>query len=54
MPALLFKDLLMLVNIRIKYCIHIDMHEILKILVIAACNRIQGLVRICGCIEVGI
>ena len=54
MPALLFEDFLMLINIRIKDRIHINMHEILKVLVIAACHRIQCLVRIGGGIEIGV
>ncbi len=45
-PALLLKDLLFIVNIWIKYGIHIYMHQILKILIIAACYRINGLIRV--------
>ena len=40
MPALLLEDFLMLINIRIKNRIHINMHQILKVLIIAACYRI--------------
>ena len=39
-----------LVNIRIKYRIQIDMHQVLEVLIIAACYRITGLVRISHCI----
>ena len=45
-PSFLAECLVMLINIRIKYRIHIDMHQILKILVIAACHRIYCLIRI--------
>ena len=40
------EDLIMHINIRIQYCVHIYMHQILKILVIAAGHRIHRLIRI--------
>ena len=45
-PALLAEDLFFLINIRIKHRVHIDMDQVLKILVIAAGHRIHGLIRI--------
>ena len=45
-PALLAEDFFVLVDIWIEYRIHIYMHQILEILVIAARNRINRLVRI--------
>ena len=45
-PTFLAECLVILINIWIKYCIHINMHQVLEILVIAACHRIYGLVRI--------
>ena len=50
-PAFLAESLILLVDIRIKYRIHIHMHQILKILIIAACNRINRLVRIRHCVQ---
>ena len=47
MPALLLENFLLMVDIGIKHCIEIHMHQILKILVIAACNRINRLVAVC-------
>ena len=51
MPALLLENLLFLINIRIKNRIQIDMHQILKILVITACNRIDSLVTVCHSVQ---
>ena len=45
-PTFLTECLVMLIDIRIKYRIHIDMHQVLEILIIAACHRIYRLVRI--------
>ena len=45
-PAFLTEDFFFLINVRIKNCIQINMHQILKILIITACHRITGLVRI--------
>ena len=49
-PALLTECLIMIVNIRIQNRIHIYMHQILKILIITACHRINSLIRIRHCI----
>ena len=46
MPSLLLKDLLFFINIRMEYRIQIDVTKIGKILVIAACYRINCLIRI--------
>ena len=54
MPAFLTKNLLFFINIRVEYCIHINMHQVLEILVIAACHRITGLVRVGHGIQEGI
>ena len=45
-PSFLTKRFILLVNIRIKYRVHVDMHKILKVFIIAACYRINCLVRI--------
>ena len=49
-PSLLHEDFLLIINTRMKYGIHIDVHQVLEILVIAACHRIYRLIRICHCI----
>ena len=54
MPALLAENSFILINVRIKYRIQINMHQILKILVVTACHRINCLVRICHGIQKGI
>ena len=46
MPALLLEDLLFFINIRMEYRIQIDVTKIGKILVIAACYRINRLIRV--------
>ena len=46
MPAFLPENGFIFINIRVKYGIQIDMHQVLEILVIAACHRVYGLVRI--------
>ncbi len=46
MPAFLHKYFLLLIDIRIENRVQINMHQILKILVIAACYRIYRFVRI--------
>ena len=53
-PTFLAECFVILINIWIKYCIHINMHQILKILVIAACHRIYCLVRISHRIQKGV
>ena len=50
MPALLHHDLFLLIHIRIKNGIHINMHQIMKILLVQTCKRIYCLVRISHCI----
>ena len=54
MPALLLEYLLSAVDIRIKDSIQVHMHQVLKINVIYASHRIDGLVRIGNRIEEGI
>ena len=55
MPAFLLEYLRSLIYVRIKDRIQIHIHEILKILVIAACNRINRLIwishRVKKCIQ---
>ena len=53
-PAFLPEDFLMLIDVRVEHGIHVDVHQILKILVVAACHRINGLVRIGHGIQEGI
>ena len=45
-PAFLTEDFFFLIDIGIKNSIQIHMHQVLEILVIAACYRIAGLVRV--------
>ena len=45
-PAFLTENLFSFIDIRIKYRIQINMHQILKILIIAAGYRIAGFIRI--------
>ena len=53
-PALLTEDLFFLINIRIEHCVHVYMNQVLKILVIAACNGIYGFIRVGHGIQKGI
>ena len=53
-PSFLAENLLFLINIRVKNSVQIHMHQVLEILVIAACHRITGLVRIGHGIQEGI
>ena len=53
-PALLPEDLFVFINIRMQNCVHIHVHQILKILFITACNRIYCLVRISHRIQKGV
>ena len=46
MPALLTENLLPAVNVGIEHRIQVHMHQVLKILVIAACHRIKSLVGV--------
>ena len=53
-PALLHEDFRRLVHRRVKDRIQIDIHEVLEILVIAACHRINRLVRVGHRIQKGV
>ena len=53
-PAFLTENLFFFINIGMKNGIHIDIHQVCKIFVIAACNRIHGLIRIGHRIQKGI
>ncbi len=53
-PSFLAENLLFLINIRVKNSVQIHMHQVLEILVIAACHRITGLVRVGHGIQEGI
>ena len=53
-PAFLLKNFLFFIYIRIKNSIQIHMHQILEILIIAACHRVYGFVRIGHGIQKGI
>ena len=46
MPAFLPENGFVFINIRVKYCIQIDMHQVLEILVITAGHGVYGLIRI--------
>ena len=54
MPAFLAENILFSVNIGIKNRIQIDMHEVFKVLFIAAGHRIDGFIRIGHCVEKGV
>ena len=54
MPALLAEDFRLLVDQRVQHRVHIDPHEIVKILPVAAGNRIEGLVPEGESVEKGI
>ena len=45
-PAFLAEDLLMLIDIGIEHRVHVDVHQVLEILVVAACHRINRLIRV--------
>ena len=45
-PAFLAEYILLFIDIGIEYCVQIHVHQILEIRVVAACNRIDRLVRI--------
>ena len=53
-PALLAENLLLLINVRVKNRIQINVHQILEILVITAGYRITGLIRVGHGIQEGI
>jgi len=46
MPAFLPENGFVFINIRVKYGIQIDMHQVLEIFVVAACNRVYRLIRV--------
>ena len=46
MPAFLPENGFIFINVRVKYRIQIDMHQVLEILVITACHRVYSLIRI--------
>ena len=51
MPALLAENILLFINIGIKNRIQVDMHEVFKILLVAAGHRIDRLIRISHCVQ---
>ena len=53
-PSFLTEDLLLLINVRVKNRIQINVHQILEILVITAGYRITGLIRVGHGIQEGI
>ena len=46
MPALLAENLLFFIDIRMQNRVHIDVHQVLEIFVVAACNRVYRLIRV--------
>ncbi|MNP13068.1 hypothetical protein D3C76_1053340 [compost metagenome] len=51
MPALLLKDFLLLINIRLKDAIQINLHQIGKVLFIPARHWIHRLIRKRKCVQ---
>ena len=49
-PALLPECLIALINIRIEHRVHIHVHQVLEIRVIAAGHRVNRLIRVGHCI----
>ena len=49
-PSLLAECLVALIDVRIKHRVHIHMHQVLEVLVIAARHRVHGLIRVGHCI----
>ena len=45
-PALLPENLFFFIDVGMQHGIHVNIHQVLKILFIAACHRIHGLIRI--------
>ena len=45
-PALLAEDLLLAVDVRMQDRVHVDVHKVREIAVVAACDGIDGLIRI--------
>ena len=54
MPSFLHEDLAVAVNVRIEDRVHIDVHEVFKILVVAGSDGIESLVRVSHRVEEGI
>ena len=54
MPALLHEDFLIIIDGRIENRIQIHIHQVVKILIVAACHRVHGLIRVGHGIEEGI
>ena len=50
-PALLTENCFLFINIRIKYRVQIDMHQVAEIGIVAARKRIHRLIRIGHCIQ---
>ena len=46
MPAFLHEDLLLFSDVRMEDRVHVNIHEVLEIGIIAACDRINGLIRV--------
>ena len=45
-PAFLHEDFLLFSDIRVEDRVHVNVHEVLEISVVAACDRINGLIRV--------
>ncbi len=45
-PALLQKDLFFLIDSRVQHRVHVDIHQVLEVFVIAARHGVHGLIRI--------
>ncbi len=54
MPALLAKNIRFVIDVRMQNRIHIDIHEIFEILVVAAGHGIDRLVRVCHGVQEGV
>ena len=53
-PAFLHEDLTVLVDVRIEDRVHVDVHEVVEVLVVAGRDGIEGLVRVGHRVEEGI
>ena len=53
-PALLPEDFRMLIDVWPENRVHVYAHQVLKVLVVAACNRINGLLRVSHRVEEGV
>ena len=54
MPALLHKDLRVVVDVWMKNSIHINIHQVFKILIVAACHRINRFLRVSHGVQKGV